>query len=854
MKKRISNKKRAIVSAVSALALCAACVAPAYYGTDIFCGITASAEESAASSTWSVNSGERGTWEFDSNTLTLTINLNAEGKLTQDDVHTILSEANISGDFSVVLGENVQTIGEDAFRDCSSLTSVTMPSVTSIGNWAFVFCSSLTSVTMPSVTSIGWDAFEGCSNLTSVTMPNVTSIGTGSFFDCYNLTSVTMPNVTSIGDCAFLFCSSLTSVTMPSVTSIGDSAFDGCSRLTSVTMPSVTSISMCAFYGCSSLTSVTMPSVTSIGDYAFFYCSNLTSVTIGDVPGYINDYAFDGCENIAFTVPVEYYDKWQMDLFGNNTTTTGLAYGATINLKKAEPDASGFMEKFTIKHEIELEDGYTLPDYIKDKKFTYTITKMNDSNPDLEFDGEFTDGISVINIPKDNFKGAVGEYWYEVKESTNDIANYVSDADTYYLHVITSNIDTTGESDNIGVTQVQLHSKYQQNIELVNGTEVTFALPDGYKNAYTKSSEGNLSTSIEWEESDDNNYQVGYYYKSDDDMDFDVYAWSKADTANEAETAREAAYDEFYTEYLEADEEPMGYSAYLDANKTAFDEKVKDYKDAPEGLNIVYYDDKENFEGVEYNTRTYIINDGTDKFAEFVFWLDEDDDDAEETMTGIIESLALRPSDKTDTMTGTLTPGGSLEIKVNESGTATSSEDRFTVNVEFTVDGDDIPNTIEYVIVDKDNNEGTPVSIAKEEWENKKAIVEITDVPAKSTIKFTNLPDGIEYKVYETFDGDTKFQNPSFAFFNGADFIENAGNITYLDNTSYGNDLADCFAYGTISDDLDTIIITNVANTPMDVGVLLENKPFMAIFGTASAIAACAFVYRKKRISEDTVL
>ena len=82
-------------------------------------------------------------------------------------------------------------------------------SVTSIGYEAFYECSSLTSVTIPnSVTSIGSDAFWGCSSLTSVTIPNsVTSIGNYAFEECTGLTSVTIPNsVTSIGDGAFEYC------------------------------------------------------------------------------------------------------------------------------------------------------------------------------------------------------------------------------------------------------------------------------------------------------------------------------------------------------------------------------------------------------------------------------------------------------------------------------------------------------------------------------------------------------------------------------------------------------------------------------------------------------------------------
>ena len=128
----------------------------------------------------------------------------------------------------------------------------TVYSVTSIGEYAFYDCRSLTSITIPnSVTSIGGSAFDGCSGLTSITIPNsVTEIRSYAFALCHSLTSITIPNsVTSIGYRAFQECSSLTTVTIPnSVTCIGDSAFWDCSSLTSITIPnSVTSITLGIF-------------------------------------------------------------------------------------------------------------------------------------------------------------------------------------------------------------------------------------------------------------------------------------------------------------------------------------------------------------------------------------------------------------------------------------------------------------------------------------------------------------------------------------------------------------------------------------------------------------------------------
>lgn len=123
---------------------------------------------------------------------------------------SLVSNTYADGQGVLVFDDAVTSIGEEAFRSCSTLASISIPSsVTLIGDKAFRFCSSLASITIPNgVTSIGEEALSMCSILKTVEIPNsVTSIGDQAFRNCPKLRNITIPNsVTSIGNRTFFHC------------------------------------------------------------------------------------------------------------------------------------------------------------------------------------------------------------------------------------------------------------------------------------------------------------------------------------------------------------------------------------------------------------------------------------------------------------------------------------------------------------------------------------------------------------------------------------------------------------------------------------------------------------------------
>ena len=292
--------KHRLISLITALALCLSLCPP-----------------------WALAAEASPGWTYDEENRTLTIESN-EGCV---DWHTTsgVNKANIQ---TVTISDGVTSIGVNAFKDCTLLTSVEIPDgVESIGNGAFEDCSSLTSIKIPSsVTSIEDRTFFNCTRLTQVEIPNsVTSIKDSAFAGCRSLTSIEIPDgVESIGNGAFAVCSSLTQVEIPDgVESIGNGAFEDCSSLTSIKIPSsVTSIEDRTFFNCTRLTQVEIPnSVTSIKDSAFSGCSSLTSVEIPSSVTSIGVGVFVRCTGLKTLIY-----PGALKIVGVPTSTAQLAY------------------------------------------------------------------------------------------------------------------------------------------------------------------------------------------------------------------------------------------------------------------------------------------------------------------------------------------------------------------------------------------------------------------------------------------------------------------------------------------------------------------------------------------------
>ncbi len=143
----------------------------------------------------------------------------------------------------------------------------------SVKKYAFAGFEALKKVTFINAASIGESAFAGCTGLSAVNFGATLNveISADAFKGCSALSAISLLNVKTIGDSAFEGCSAIEAVETAAET-IGNSAFKDCTALESLKGNSIKSIGVSAFSGCTSLETATYPATATVGEYAFLGC------------------------------------------------------------------------------------------------------------------------------------------------------------------------------------------------------------------------------------------------------------------------------------------------------------------------------------------------------------------------------------------------------------------------------------------------------------------------------------------------------------------------------------------------------------------------------------------------------
>lgn len=208
----------------------------------------------------------------------------------------------------------VTTIGDGAFMDCTSLTTITLPYfIARIGNSAFENCTALATFTTmdgadsktAALRTIGDRAFFGSTSLNNVdvnTTKGVNTIGVSAFENCGQLATINLSGVTRFAEGVFRNAKALKSVTMSANASIyvGQEAFRNCVTLSDITAR-IAAVEDGAFRNCISLRAITFVSsgIEYIGSNAFNGCVLIQKVSIPSSVVAIGDSAFDGCRGIT---------------------------------------------------------------------------------------------------------------------------------------------------------------------------------------------------------------------------------------------------------------------------------------------------------------------------------------------------------------------------------------------------------------------------------------------------------------------------------------------------------------------------------------------------------------------------
>ena len=210
----------------------------------------------------------------------------------------------------LTLPNSLTKIGTRSISNCTKLREIKIPgSVKTIGSYAFEGCEEIRDVTLTdSLENVEEGAFNKCRRLEVVNFPNnLRSIGKYAFNECEKLRAAELPDsVETIGYQAFRNCRTLSSFHYPTkLENTESSIFENCESLNTIVVPEgVKAIPKEAFSHANCLVTITLPAtLTTIGENAFSYCDNLRDVTIPKSIQTIGRDAFVSCPSLTIYCP-----------------------------------------------------------------------------------------------------------------------------------------------------------------------------------------------------------------------------------------------------------------------------------------------------------------------------------------------------------------------------------------------------------------------------------------------------------------------------------------------------------------------------------------------------------------------
>lgn len=371
---------------------------------------------------------------------------------------------------------NVTSIGNNAFENCSGLSSITIPkSITHIANSAFYGCNIAEINLVEGLESIGIAAFAGC-DIKSLTIPNsVTSIGRNAFNETTQLESIVVESGNKVYD-SRNECNAI-------IETATRTLIRGCK--TTIIPKEITNIANTAFYGCLGLTEIEIPSnITSVGNSAFYACTSLENI-------YFHSNPTIGTDAIPSTTTCHLVldDSNMIDFnTANSNTYSDISYTRTISEGKYStimlpfvPDAAS-LENYAFYALAESGDGYMrfeeIATPVANTPYIYTLREGKENVAITG--GETTISSNIVTPEVDGWQ-TIGSFNNQTIDTSN--GNYYAlSATDNEINRITKNLTVLPyrayfKSANASKSALNIYISGTTGVEMISSNEI-----DGFEN------------------------------------------------------------------------------------------------------------------------------------------------------------------------------------------------------------------------------------------------------------------------------------------------------------------------------------------------------------------------------------